>query len=72
MRHSSSYRSERRNQWHRGGTSWASFNAGICHSDADFGVGTRIAPYRPARLRPSKYMPHIGKKQRAKGARRSA
>jgi hypothetical protein len=77
------YRAARRNDWHsyhrlyRGITdaieTWRQFNVGL-HGTAGYGIPERI--YQPSMARAhvarSKYMPHIGDKQRAKGIRRSA
>jgi hypothetical protein len=73
MRDADTYRAKRRNEWRRategGRMGWREFNI-----RAFGGVGYSIPEkYKPARttmrswVARSKYMPHIGAKQRAKG-----
>lgn len=72
-RHASTYRQARRAAWREESpaSSWADFNTR--HKADGYRIGRVNArppmdwPYG-ARPKPSKYMPHIGAKQRAKGA----
>lgn len=70
-RHASTYRQARRNEWLNSGSgmSWAEYNA---VRKAEYG-SKFYGPIRSAYIGTtpdrSKYMPHIGAKQRAKGAK---
>ncbi len=75
-RPASSYRGARRNEWrsyrrlYRGISgsfqTWVEFNS-VDHSLAKYRVGTALANRDWPKPGRSKYMPHIGAKQRAKG-----
>jgi hypothetical protein len=71
MRASNTYRAERRNEWALAGrgVSWRQWNA-EWYSKAGYGIPERLHAPSMARahVARSKYMPHIGDKQRAKGA----
>lgn len=73
-RHASTYRQARRAVWKLTGLSWHDANTQMKVGSLD---GLRFGPVRyhfggPVFHDRSKYMPHIGKKQRAKGAARAA
>jgi len=70
MRDASTYRTERREEWKAVKANspvpypWAHFNTPA----PKYQLGTLRAPMVAAHVARSKYMPHIGNKQRAKGA----
>lgn len=70
MRAHNTYRSERRNDWRRlDGVTWAEHNARSAGADP-YHIGSNQKPRRAPtyHLRASRYMPHIGKKERGRYA----
>ena len=74
-RHASTYRQARRAAWKLSDLSWPEANDEIKSKVYSLWASTTFGPVRSeyaggidAANRRSKYMPHIGKKQRAKGA----
>ena len=70
MRAHHTYRSERRNDWRKlDGVTWLEHNAKAPGADP-WHIGSIQKPRRPVtyHLRASRYMPHIGAKERARHA----
>lgn len=77
-RHASTYRQARREAWvaHKAtnpgiSLSWEEYNQYAklkIKGHADIVIGTRKSAYVSSTPKPSKYVPHIGAKQREKGA----
>lgn len=67
MRDVNTYRSNRRNEWHSliRDVPWSAYNK---HGGSKYQIGSLRAPLVVGHVARSKYMPHIGKKQREKGA----
>lgn len=67
MRAHNTYRAERRNDWRKlDGVTWAEHNRRD-HTDL-FDVGTDLTYWQSGAVARSKYMPHIGAKERGRYA----
>jgi hypothetical protein len=70
-RHASTYRQARRQWWKESDMNWKDANQTLKENQIGVMEGKRFGPvrstYTPSIPKPSKYEPHIGAKQRAKG-----